>query len=317
MQEAKEVDIKKTQEPRKHHFVPKCWLAGFTETGDKNGKLWVTDMARKRQWESSPAKTGYIRDFYRLPSPQADPVVVEKTLSQIESDVAPILKSIDREQREPNEDELESLLWFMAIQWGRVPSFRPFILGVTDSIYREHVMKALVTRDSWAAYLKEVGVAADEPGADYEKMYEFVHSHQYSLSAENDWYVLQAFEAAEGIAPRLRARHWRTSFSPSGSFIASDNPVAMDGPKGQMVGFEDAEIILYPLSRHVLLQGTLVPVRPPFVNRKYIAHVNSFTMLNSDKSIFSHVPNFCWEDQERQYQTDWELFSKEKFQMAA
>lgn len=53
-------------EPRAHHFVPKCWLAGFTDTGEPNGMLYVTDLKRKRQWRCKPSKAGHQRDFNRV-----------------------------------------------------------------------------------------------------------------------------------------------------------------------------------------------------------------------------------------------------------
>src|ERR1700690_209802 len=101
--------------PRAHHFVPQCWLAGFTETGQKDGRLWVTDLTRQKQWPSSPSNAGHRRDFYRVSEPQPDPVIVEKILSKIENVIAPLLKTLDDEQRAPREDELETLSDFIAI----------------------------------------------------------------------------------------------------------------------------------------------------------------------------------------------------------
>jgi hypothetical protein len=120
-------------EPRRHHYVPRCWLAGFTETGDKDGKLWVTNIERRKQWGAVPGTAGYIRDFYRLEDKAAsDPVVAEKGISKIEDEVAPTLRIVDREMRAPDVEELDTLQYFIAVQWVRVPAFRPFILGVTD-----------------------------------------------------------------------------------------------------------------------------------------------------------------------------------------
>src|ERR1700690_1456266 len=96
-------------EPRRHHYVPRCWLAGFTDTGEKDGQLWVTDMVRRKQWQASPKTAGNIRDFYRLSDEQFDPLFAEKSFSKIEDIVAPILRSIDREQRSPNAEEAEPL----------------------------------------------------------------------------------------------------------------------------------------------------------------------------------------------------------------
>jgi hypothetical protein len=304
----------KASEPRAHHFVPQCWLAGFTDTGQKDGQIWVTDLARKKQWRTSPANAGHHRDFYRISDPKLDPVVVEKTLSRIENAVAPLLKTLGQGQREPTEDELEVLVWFMAIQWVRVPAFRPTLLAIADSLHRSQLSIALKSRESWAAALKDAGIPADSPGADYDAMREFERSGQYSLTAEPEWYLQRGFAAVPAITRSLMARRWAMSFSKSGSFIGSDSPVALDGPKDGKVGFKNAEIVTYSVSRYVLLYGTKVAVMTPFVSRKYIAHTNTFAMLTAEAQVYSHTSDFCWLDETHRYQTDWRLFSKEKFQ---
>ena len=45
--------------------------------------------------------------------------------------------------------------------------------------------------------------------------------------------------------------------SPGGGFIGSDNPVTLDGLKGKEIGFKNADIIAYPVSKHVVLYSTL------------------------------------------------------------
>ena len=130
----------KRAEPRRHHYVPRCWLAGFTDTGAQEGKLFVTDLKRRNQWSAEPGTAGIIRDFYRLEDDRAsDPVLAEKALSQIENEIAPILRNIDKEMRPPTVDELEPLLYFIGVQWSRVPAFRPFILGVLDKLSYEQI----------------------------------------------------------------------------------------------------------------------------------------------------------------------------------
>jgi hypothetical protein len=301
----------KANEPRRHHYVPRCWLAGFTETGEKDGKLWVTDLGRRKQWQTSPGNIGFINDFYRLSDAQIDPVIVEKAFSQIEGAVAPILKSLDREQRAPGIEEFSALLPFIALQWARVPSFRPMVFKVLNDVTRGKLAVDLANEESWKKALKKAGITEDAPGASYESMMEFYQSGRYSLKVQTEWYIQQTFEAAEYILPSLSKRSWRATFSSSGSFVGSDNPVILDGPKGKLMGFKNAEIIIYALSRHVLLYSTLEPISP-IINRKYIAHMNTLSLLRAEQ-VFSHVSEFCWLDENRNYQTDWTLFSKEKY----
>lgn len=300
-------------EPRRHHYVPTCWLAGFTEDGDKGGKLWVTDLRQRKQWPTNPGNAGFIRDFYRLSDEQMDPVFAEKALSQIEGEIAPILRSVDQELRPPDEDEFEALLYFIAIQWARVPTFRPFILNVLDTMSDEFFAEALKDPESWKRALEKAGISAEAPDAEYKRMKVLHASKAHTLSPSTDWYVQRTFQAAVDILPSLRKRFWGAAYSPSGNFIGSDSPVILEGQRGQVVGFENAEFVIWPLSRHVLLYATLERMRPKRVNRKYIAHMNTLTLLRAEKQVFSHAPDFCWEDEDRNYQTNWTRFSKEKY----
>ena len=244
-------------EPRAHHFAPKCWLAGFTDTGEKNGRLWVTDLNRRKQWPSSPQKAAHRRDFYRVSDPDfEDPVAFEKLFSRFEDSIAPLFKSMDKQLRGPYRHEWESLFIFIAVQWIRVPAFRPKLLRIADGIHRRFFAEALKTPESWAAWLKKLGVDADSPGALYDRMVAFERGHQYTLSAEPEWFLYRGFKATEGIVSSLEERYWRASVSSSGSFIGSDAPVSMDGPKGQDIGFKSAEVVVFPVSRHVLVYGT-------------------------------------------------------------
>ena len=296
--------------PRAHHYVPQCWLAGFTQSGRKTGRLWVTDLANQKQWASSPPNTGHERDFYRVS--MEDPDAVEKIYGKVENDIAPILRQLDEERRSPTNAELDALLYFMAIQWGRVPAFRPTILRIADGIHRSEMAKALKSPEAWAEMLRNAGISPEEPGTDYDRMREFLSSGDYSLSAEPDWFAMRAFQAVETIVPALRKRAWFAAISKEGHFIASDAPVALDGPLGQMVGFKNADIVTFPVSRHVLLCGTRRGgVRPP-ATRKFIASMNTFMMLTA-QYVYSHVQSFCWLDERGFYRTDWQGFSKDKF----
>ncbi len=176
--------------------------------------------------------------------------------------------------------------------------------------------EALKSPDSLVKALRDASIPVDSPGASYDDMLkferDFIDTGRYSLSAENEWYLMRGFEAANSIMPSLEARHWGALVSPSGGFIGSDNPVVLDGPVNQQIGFKSAEIVIFPVNRYVLLHGTKVPVKSPSVNRKRIAKHNTFIMITADQYVYSHVPNFCWLGENGVYQTDWRLFSREK-----
>jgi hypothetical protein len=52
--------------------------------------------------------------------------------------------------------------------------------------------------------------------------------------------------------------------------------------------------------------------RPRF-NLNFIAQTNTMMLLTADAQVYSHVSDFSWADENRKHQTDWRLFSKEKY----
>jgi hypothetical protein len=303
------MEAKHIPESRGHHIVPACWLAGFTDTGEKHGTLWVTDLKRGKQWISNPTKSGRRRDFNRLSDEQNDPLLVEANLAKIEDIIAPVLKRLNDERRCPFKDELHGLLQFMAIQWARVPAFRPKILAIAEGVHRDILTELLKTPESWAEWLEENDLKNGPPD-EYENWRELLRSG-FSLSVNNDWLLKKAFQSANTTAQCLQAKHWSCSISKTGRFIGSDNPVMLDGTAPQ-IGFKNADILTYPVSRHVLLYGTRVVAHAPFLNLKYIARQNTFSMLCAEEQVFSHVPDFYWLDENERCQTDWSLFRKDK-----
>lgn len=313
----------KNPEPRRHHYVPKCWLAGFTENDSDDGRLFVTDLKRQRQWSSTPANSGYRRDFYRISVPELEPNTYETVFGRIENLIGPTLKELFKSPRFPTPEELDNLLYFAAVQFVRVPAFRPLLLKISESFHRAEISKALESKETWHGMLKEVGIPIGADGADYDGMVAFkrdvMDTGKLSISAENDYFLLHGLDAVEKpIWPSLKARHWVAALSKSGNFIGSDNPVMMDGAKDQQVGFKSAEVVMLIVNRFMVLCGTRFPLgddmqlTPYDGTRMALAHHNTFTMMTADAQLYSHRSDFEWMNENRRVCTDWKLFLKDR-----
>lgn len=183
------------------------------------------------------------------------------------------------------------------------------IFKVLDDVTREHLGTDLSSKEAWLKRLKKSGIPEDAPGASYESMMEFYNSGEYSIKVQTEWYISQMFKSADHVFPTLLKRTWYMSPSPRGGFIGSDNPVTLDGPKGKLIGFKNADIISYPLSKHIMLYSTLQPPQPFVINRKHIAHMNTICLMRAEQ-VFSPVADFCWMDEHGKVQTEWEAFAK-------
>ena len=168
------------------------------------------------------------------------------------------------------------------MQYVRVPAFRATALRVTENAHRSLLREALKNPALWSAFLKKLGLPSDAPGAGQKEMVEFLESQKATFSAETEWFIQKGFSIVQNVSSWLRDRYWTAAVSSSGSFIGSDNPVSMDGAKGE-IGFKTAEIVLFPVSRRVMLGGTNRPVKPLPTTRTLIARHNTFTMLTADE----------------------------------
>ena len=299
--------MKNKNEARAHHYVPQCWLAGFTESCNPDGLLYVTDLKRKKQWRCKPSEAGHRRDFYRIDDGSLnDPLAVEATFSKIESEIAPIFQALMTEKRGPkNEYELSMLIEYMAIQWIRVPTFRVIIGRNVYSHFKEEVLSS---PDAWQQTKQRLGMP-DDPETDYKRVLAAWESGDIVFSGQPAFYLKEGLQLIEEIDRLLKEYKWGWHISSSGQFVGFDSPVAMDGPAGRAVGFQSAGIVTYPVNRYLLLYGTREEIEPPFLNTVLIARHNAFAMRSADEQVYSHRPDFHWLDREGRCKNDWLLFS--------
>jgi hypothetical protein len=86
---------------RAHHYVPQAYLAGFTDSGTKDGRLYAHDYKQLKTWASTPAGVGFERDYYRIDLPGRSPDEIEEMLALVEDPGSVILKRVLETQASP------------------------------------------------------------------------------------------------------------------------------------------------------------------------------------------------------------------------
>ena len=110
-----------SKQPRKHHYVPRFYLAGVTDNSRPDGRLYVLDKASGKQWPRSPKGTAHQRDFHLVNlGPGVDPMGVEKKLAHMEGQQSAVLKRILEEEALPPDDDeaVGDLMAFVASYTG-------------------------------------------------------------------------------------------------------------------------------------------------------------------------------------------------------
>jgi len=240
-----------------------------------------------------------------------DPLAMEKSFGKIESAVAPLLRVLANERRGIRDDfELGTLVEFMAIQAIRVPTFRAFVKRTTMKHLRERLLR---NRQTWEDALRAASIPLDRPSSDYSRVVQAVDSGGIYMVDDPAFHLKQGANQLQAIDDGLKRRKWHQLFSQKGLFIASDNPVVLDGEQNQRYGFSNAPLVVFPVNRFLLLCGSHEDAPPITVTTKLIAEINTSLMMSADEQVYSHRPDFYWLDSEGRCQNDWTRFNRSDF----
>ncbi len=134
-------------QPKRHHFVPQFYLIGFTKVGTAEGTLHVLDQRRLKQWSSTPANVALEKGFYSVDLPSVDAAVVERALSRLEAEFAPVVRNIAEMRSLPSDDAFGTLISFIAVMAARVPVVKSTISTFLEDVAnKQEIMRREIAR---------------------------------------------------------------------------------------------------------------------------------------------------------------------------
>ena len=150
--------------PKKHHYVPAFYLAGFTVAGSENGRLYVFDQSQIKTWPATPRTVGYANDFYVTDlGPGVDPTGFESgVLAGVEGRASGVIRTAIETECLPEGPDFDVLLNFVALMAARTPRIRGLVGQVTDLFVKAQVQSLIATDEGWQQFRKlglEAGVA--------------------------------------------------------------------------------------------------------------------------------------------------------------
>ena len=218
--------------PKSHHFVPRSYLARFS---DNEGFLHVFDRQTRSFRRQRPKEVMTISNYYRQEwaSSGVDPNIMEKTLGEwLETDAK---ESIDRLIHEPStltETNTETLLNYLEVQRIRVPRQAE----MAKALIRETLLR-LAPPEAAAEIRAGRVLLTIKDSARFEFMRTLLGKLQ-TWFGEMEWEVVRAEDGA--------------------NFVTTDSPVSLYNlafrpPAEPGLGLAGT-VVFFPLdSRHVLL----------------------------------------------------------------
>jgi len=300
-QRSKEKSLKS---PRRHHFIPKFYLEGFTVSGRKNENLCIMDKEQKKQWRAKPERAAHQKDFYRIEVPGVKLDAVENAFGKFENQAASVVKNIIKKRTLPTGEDFVILINFVALMSVRILRYR----GVFDAPLEEmnkFILRLMVANPKrWKTIkerMKRDGYEVDEE-VSYEVMKRFVERDNYSIKVSQEWHIKNLLDSVNILIPLLLARKWFLLIvkEEEDEFVCSDSPVALVWTKpmppfwGPGFGMKYTELTM-PLNKEIALLGRFEGEHQILLApKKAVAKLNTRTAMYAQRFIYSPRKDFIW-----------------------
>jgi len=291
-----------TNVPRKHHYVPKVLLRGFTASGTNEGQLHIVDLLRRTTYASTPEGAAKETDYNLVESEGVDPFAIEHDLlaNTVEGPAASGLDLLRRGEL-PADDDRERLLSFIAMQALRAPARRDLLDDFSTRTARLTLSLAFESDETLEAARRSDPELAD---LTREEAQEFIRN---AVVRDNPTGHLANLLPSFGpILDQLVLRSWALLVAPDGvDFVCSDDPVVivpigsrpMSAPRG--FGSPDSQVLM-PVGRSHALLG-MWPLQPggqswgkQHVDARTVAVWNTLVLLRATRFVASAVNDFTW-----------------------
>jgi hypothetical protein len=296
-------------QPRKHHYVPKFYLAGFTKSGSVDGNLYVLDQRQRWRWgPATPVNVAHQRDFYAIDArSDADRMVVEKTFGEIEATCSRVIRDVIERKEMPAGEDRDILLNFVALMAVRVPGIRNTVSGFIDDVVKSLGRTMLDSELGWQHFKGVCEASGEKVDFTREEMKAFVDGDDYTANLDQSWHVGMMLELGSKLVPALAQRHWSIWIAGDDvpDLTCSDRPVCLtwytSSPPSLPPGFALAgTAVIMPVNRRIAISGTFEEQPLKSALDKYdVATVNRGTRKYANQ-VYSSEAEFVWAMTEEQ-----------------
>jgi hypothetical protein len=291
----------------KHHYIPACYLCGFTEGGERTSRLWCAPKNNSKAYGTNPNDACAQRHYYKLDTLHNDSQYVEDWYANIiEPGIAEALKFIEDHKSLPSNEKMEFLLVLVATLYLRNPKHRKNIATpiertaevimsmIADSpeLYRSSAKKALKN-----GYISEI--------PEHHVMRSFVEDGQYTVNATRDALIESELKMLMPVLEMLAYRFWQLYIIPDElelEFVTSDHPFLLNYTgKNQKAYYglgTKNTVVTVPLNRRAVLLGFLNKVKEGTyeADRILVGEVNSNVVMNCNKVFYSSKEEVVFSD---------------------
>ena len=271
------------------HYITENYQRNFA---DKQGRVWFLDDQDKI-FRTNPENTFKEKHFYTVKFPSfPDPLVVEKTLAQMEGEFARVVAEKINKQKPLDANDRVAISLFASAMFLRGKPQREGI----KKFFKETLgsLKAIKSDPKLVEFYKSL---PSQPEDDSISMSEL----ESGVENFDSFHSLAVMDNMLDIAPIIFDMKWSLLIAPSGkSFISSDRPLNMVSPErekkygpkaiGSLAGLahQDTELT-FPISSQVTLLASWKYEELGYIEatEKQLEQLN-YRIIRSSKRLFAN-----------------------------
>lgn len=286
-------------EPKRHHYVPRCYLKNFA---DEQEMIWTFDRKTGEYRQQSIADTAVQNHYYRVRTKDGKfSTDVEKFFSTIETEASGVIAKLARIKKISQEDK-EILSLFISFQRARVPDFEKLMNEADEKMIKRINEMKFHSVEATEAILKDFDKKTKNTkrhDITPEEMFEFIKEGRYTVSFPREHGIKTMLRMGYDLSTYFLQMDWLFLYAPKGtSFITSDSPYTLVPPVGNDPNsFWGAGVgiltpgakKIFPVAPNVVLimgdHGDGVVARR--VSRNNLRGINLISARASDRFIFA------------------------------
>jgi hypothetical protein len=280
---------------KRHHYVPKFYLSGFTIPADES-QLWVYEKGKEEPFKASPDSIGFQKYYYSFEKVDGtrDTNTIEDMYSKVEQSAAKVIGKIAN--REVIDGQAKAnLAYFIAFQITRVPRFRKHIEAVDREAVKLVAASLASDPNHFASIKRSYELKTGKP-LDYthDECRKFVEAGiEVVIKPESS--LPMALLLPQTMWRTIAAMKWQYLIAPwRQKFITTDSPVFYCNPSRPSAdvfdtGLMDKKVELtLPLTRDAALVARWFGKEGyAKANESQVKRLNRQSILGSSRFVFS------------------------------
>jgi Protein of unknown function (DUF4238) len=187
-------------EPIRHHYVTARYIGLFATPRGRDGRIYVQDHRRRKEWSSKPEKVAVVEDFYRIDGDV--PLIIEQGLAEAEKPMVDSIEAVERGLPSPPSLELaDGVVSFVALQHVRGPEVRHEVERFIGDTLRMMLEVTMSTPERYATVIERLRAEGKIMGEapSHEKMRDFARDPETRFSLNKGFVVPTILRQQDGI----------------------------------------------------------------------------------------------------------------------